>query len=110
MAWKHFKYALEDQKFGTKGVQLKIKVVWRSCLLEGKIKLSFILSVDKIWIYVPAFRDNEDKISISWTRLRLIYVLMYVKNYVKLCKKCVRERVLKYSDNIVAHLINHQEE
>lgn len=72
LAWKHFKYALEDQKFGTKGVQLKIKVVWRSCLLEGKIKLSFILSVDKIWIYAPAFRDNEDKISISWTRLRLI--------------------------------------
>lgn len=27
-------------------------------------------------------------------RLRLIYVLMYIKNYVKLCKKCVRERVL----------------
>ena len=34
---KHFKYALEDQKFGMKGVQLKIKVVWWSCLLEGKI-------------------------------------------------------------------------
>ena len=34
---KHFKYALEDQKFGMKGVQLKIKVVWWSCLLEGNI-------------------------------------------------------------------------